>query len=194
MTFSLKSNTETLQNFPFDFELRIAYHLQEDTLQIKYEVINKGQTILPFSIGGHPAFALPEAFEKYSLQFEKEETIQSYRLESDLLSENFQELPIEKNILNLNYTLFENDALIIKEMQSKSIQVIENKKPLFKFSFEDFPNFGIWTKENAPFICLEPWLGYSDTLKTSQNISEKEGIIVLDKQKTFEATFLVELY
>lgn len=194
VTFSLKSSEETIKIYPFQFELKIIYTLKGQTLDVRYEVINESQTILPFSIGGHPAFALPEDFEKYTLKFEKEESIRSYFLKNDLLSDNFQELPLENKHLNLNYSLFENDALIIKKMQSNSIEVLENNKPLFTFSFEDFPNFGIWTKENAPFICLEPWFGYSDVLNTNKNIQQKEGIILLEKTKTFRASFSVEIY
>lgn len=194
VTFSLKSSEETIKNYPFQFELKIIYTLREQTLDIRYEVINESQTVLPFSIGGHPAFGLPQDFENYTLKFEKEENIKSYFLKNDLLSDNFQELPLENKNLNLNYSLFKNDALIIKKMQSNSIEVLENKKPLFRFSFKDFPNFGIWTKENAPFICLEPWFGYSDVLNTNKNIQEKEGIILLEKMRTFQASFSVEIY
>lgn len=194
VTFSLKSSEETLKNYPFEFELRIIYSLIRETLEVKYEVVNNSQSVLPFSIGGHPAFALPENFENYTLKFEKEESIKSYFLENDLLSDNFQELPLENKNLNLNYSLFKNDALIIKKMQSDAIEILENNKPLFKFSFKDFPNFGIWTKENAPFICLEPWFGYSDVLNSNKNILKKEGIILLEKTKTFEASFSVEIY
>lgn len=194
VTFSLKSSEETIKNYPFQFELRITYTLIRETLEVQYEVVNNSQTVLPFSIGGHPAFALPEDFENYTLKFEKVENIKSYFLKNDLLSDNFQKFSLENKNLNLNYSLFENDALIIKKMQSNSIELFENKKPLFKFSFEDFPNFGIWTKENAPFICLEPWFGYSDVLNTNKNIQQKEGIILLEKTKTFQASFSVEIY
>lgn len=194
VTFSLKSSEETIKNYPFQFELKIIYTLREQTLDIRYDVINESQTVLPFSIGGHPAFALPQDFENYTLKFEKEENIKSYFLKNDLLSDNFQELPLENKNLNLNYSLFKNDALIIKKMQSNSIDVLENNKPLFRFSFKDFPNFGIWTKENAPFICLEPWFGYSDVLNTNKNIQEKEGIILLERMRTFQASFSVEIY
>lgn len=194
VTFSIKSTLETKKNYPFEFELKLTYQLTENSLEVKYEVENLGQTNLPFSIGGHPAFALPEAFEMYSLRFEKEENINSYFLENDLLSENFQELSIDNKDLRLNYPLFENDALIIKKMMSKSIEIIENDEPLFKFSFDDFPNFGIWTKQNAPFICLEPWFGYSDIENTNQIIIDKEGIINLEKEKTFAASFSVIIY
>ena len=87
----------------------------------------------------------------------------------------------------------QNDALIFKTMKSKSIEILENQKPLLRFKFDDFPNFGIWTKVNAPFICLEPWLGYSDTFKANGNLFDKEGSIALEENATFDAHFDIEI-
>ena len=65
-------------------------------------------------------------------------------------------------------------------METKQISILKNDKPFLKFEFDDFPNFGIWTKVGAPFICLEPWVGYADTFETSENILEKESIQLLE--------------
>lgn len=194
VVFSLKSNPETLQKYPFQFELRVAYILNNSSLKIEYSVLNKNDSVLPFSIGGHPAFALTKNFESYSLTFDNDEIIKSYFLENDLLSDNFQDIELKNHELKLHYPLFKNDALIIKNLKSKSVNVLENRVPLFKFEFEDFPNLGIWTKENAPFVCIEPWHGYSDILKSNQDILEKEGIIKLEKYQTFSASFSIHIY
>jgi hypothetical protein len=61
------------------------------------------------------------------------------------------------------------------------------------FKFRDFPNFGIWTKIDAPFICLEPWAGYSDVRATSGKIEEKEGIQKLDSNISKEYSFSIEI-
>jgi galactose mutarotase-like enzyme len=93
----------------------------------------------------------------------------------------------------LNYRLFENDALIFKTLQSKEIAILENNKPFLKIAFEDFENLGIWTKVNAPFICLEPWLGYSDTIYSKGMISEKEGIQFVKENAKYECQFSIEI-
>lgn len=191
--FSLSSSEETLKIYPFQFELQVIYTLEENQLQIQYKVKNNGNSKMPFSIGGHPAFSLPQKFENYSLLFEKQETLKSYALENDLVSEKSTVFELNEKQFPLNYTTFENDALIFKTMESKSIDILENQKPLLRFSFQDFPNFGIWTKVNAPFICLEPWLGYSDTTKANGNLFDKEGILVLEENKTFKACFEIEI-
>lgn len=191
--FSLVNSDATLLCYPFEFELKIGYTLTEQDLKITYQVTNRNVVLMPFSIGAHPAFTLPKSFEDYHLRFENEETIHTYQLENELISDKKTPLPIIKNDLKLNYALFENDALIIKKMQSNYITIIKKNKPLLRIKFEDFPHLGIWTKNNAPFICIEPWLGYSDTTKNSGDLLEKEGIQILKANETFKCQFSIEI-
>jgi len=192
-TFSLSSNPETLKKYPFEFELQLIYTLQVRTLDIEYKVINKNGTKMPFSIGAHPAIALPQNFENYSLKFEKEEVLQFSLLENDLVSNKTQILETKGNSVALNYKLFENDALVFKTLESNSLTILENSKPYLKVDFEDFPSLGIWTKEQAPFICIEPWFGYSDTPGNAGDLFEKEGILILDANQTFTSKFSLEI-
>lgn len=191
--FSLKSDAETLKKYPFQFELQLIYTLEDTSLIIEYKVINNSKTKMPFSIGAHPAIALPENFENYAIEFEKEEVLKYYILENDLISNKTEVLETSDNLIPLNYQLFENDALIFKSLESNSLTILENSKPYIKVDFEDFPSLGIWTKEQAPFVCIEPWLGYSDTSENSGDLFEKEGILVLDANQTFHSKFSITL-
>ncbi|PXY41290.1 aldose epimerase [Flavobacterium cheongpyeongense] len=193
-TFSLSNNEETLLKYPFKFELQIMYKLEETKLIITYQVINKGAIHLPFSIGAHPAFALPKDFSEYSIEFEKEEKLDFFLLEDGLISDKTETLAASKKVVPLNYQLFENDALVFKTLESNSLTILENSKPYIKVDYKDFPNLGIWTKENAPFICIEPWFGYSDTLQKYGDLFKKEGIVILEANQTFNASFDIETF
>ena len=192
-TFSIKSSKETLKIYPFEFELHIKYTIEGNSLNVQYQVINKNKTQMPFSIGAHPAFALSGNFETYSIEFEQEETLEYYLLENDLVSNTTKKLEANTKPIPLNYELFDNDALIFKSIKSNSLTLLENSKPMIKVFFKDFPNLGIWTKKNAPFLCIEPWFGYSDTEENSGNIFEKEGIQILEGNKTFNSKFSIEI-
>ncbi|WP_433829815.1 aldose 1-epimerase family protein [Flavobacterium anhuiense] len=191
--FSLKSSEETLQKYPFDFELQLIYTLNESALELEYKVVNNGKKEMPFSIGAHPAIALPNNFEDYAFQFEKEENLKYYILENDLISSQTKILDTKNNLVPLNYALFKNDALIFKTLESKSLTILYNSKPYVKVDYQDFPSLGIWTKENAPFICIEPWLGYSDTDENTGDLYQKEGILTLDENKDFSAKFSITI-
>lgn len=191
--FLLSSDENTAKLFPFKFELQMHYILIDATLKLSYSVKNLDNKTLPFSIGAHPAFALPFEFENYSLQFEHQETLKSCTLENDLLSDKTFEIELENKNLPLSYSLFANDALIFKTLKSKFITIVETENPILKISFSDFKNLGIWTKPNAKFICIEPWLGYSDTIHSNGNLSEKDGIQIVKENQTFCCSFSIEI-
>lgn len=191
--FSLESNAETLKKYPFEFELQLIYTLENTSLKIEYIVINKGESKIPFSIGAHPAIALPENFENYAFKFEKEEPLKFNLLENDLISSKTEILKTINNVVPLNYKLFENDALVFKTLESNSLIILENSKPYIQVDFEDFPSLGIWTKNQAPFVCIEPWFGYSDTASNSGNLFEKEGVIILEIDQTFHSQFSIKI-
>ncbi len=191
--FSLKASEATKKVYPFEFELHLTYTLLETKLELKYTVINKDSVAIPFSIGAHPAFALPKNFENYALEFEVQETLTCFTLENDLVSDSKFEIKLEDKKLPLQYATFENDALIIKALQSKEITILDRNKPSLKVTFNDFNNLGIWTKVGAPFICIEPWLGYSDTIHSNGNLLEKDGIQIVKENTKFECQFSIEI-
>jgi len=193
VVFSLKETAATLEKYPFKFELQISYILTNSILKIGYIVINNNPFSMPFSIGAHPAFAIVNDFENYELVFEKAENLVVSKLENDLILNTTYKLPIENNSLPLTYSLFENDALIFKTIESKSVTITENEIPFLKVHFNDFPSLGIWTKSQAPFICIEPWIGYADTIENNGNLEEKEGIKILGVNQTFETNYLIEI-
>ena len=192
-TFSIQSSEETLKVYPFEFELQLIYTLEENNLSIVYKLNNKGKSTMPFSIGAHPAFALPNKFESYAVAFNSYESLEYSLLENDLISNKTKKLDFQNKQIPLTYELFKNDALIFKTIQSKSLTILENENPILRVHFEDFPSLGIWTKMNAPFICIEPWFGYSDTKENSGNLFEKEGIKVLESNGTFHSKFSIEI-
>ena len=192
-TFTLQSSADTLKVYPFEFELQISYTLEENNLAIAYHVRNKGKCKMPFAIGAHPAFALPNEFENYAIAFEKEEDLEYYILENDLVSNKTERLKVDDKKIPLTYDLFKKDALIFKTLHSKSLTISENENPVLKVHFEGFPSLGIWTKMNAPFICIEPWFGYSDTTESTGDLFEKEGIQILESNGEFQSKYSIEL-
>lgn len=192
--FSLKEDQESLKVYPFNFELIIEYRLVEKTLEVNYKVVNTSQSKMFFSIGGHPGLALSDAFENYSLVFDSDEALNYSLLENHLLSDEKQVLETRENHLPLSYSLFEKDALVFTDHKIRSVLIQENGKDFVKVNFENFPDLGIWTKVNAPFICIEPWFGHADEVKTNQNLEEKAGIIALESHENFKSKYTIEIF
>jgi len=193
VTFSLKENDETLQKYPFHFELQIKYVLTENKLVIIYHIKNDSKAEMPFNIGAHPAFALPKNFTNYSLEFEKQEELITHELENNLFSGTTRTIALDKANLPLNYSLFEKDALVFKTLESKSVKILDNGNPFLKVNYEDFSSLGIWTVKNAPFICIEPWIGFADEVSSNGNLFDKKNIQILEENSSFEASFSIEI-
>lgn len=193
IVFSLKEDTETLKVYPFHFELQIEYRLVENRLEVHYRVENTSKNKMYFSIGGHPGFGLAKSFNEYSLLFETDNELKFSLLENDLLSDKTQVLEVENKRLDLNYQLFEKDALVFRNHQIRSVIIQEDGSNLIKVKFQNFLDLGIWTKVNAPFICIEPWFGHADEVKTSQKLEEKAGIQILEEKEVFKSVYSIEI-
>lgn len=189
--FILKSTPSTLQIYPFEFVLKITYQLINSNLKVSFDIENNSQQTMPFSIGAHPAFSLPQYFENYQLVFSEHETLDCFLLENDLLTDEYYAIKLKNKFLKLEYDMFLNDALVFKKLKSKTITILENNNPLLQISFLDFKNLGIWTKIDAPFICIEPWLGYADIVNGNVDFFEKEGIQILSKNSKFDCSYMI---
>ena len=193
VVFVLESNSETLKNYPFEFKLQLEYELDGNELKMNYSVENRSEVTMPFSIGAHPAFAIEDSFSDYSLQFNEAEEFVSYELENEQFNNSFRKINSENGQINLNYSLFEKDALVFKHLKSNELILLNKNKPVLSVQFEGFPYLGIWSKPNAPFLCIEPWCGLADNVNHNGNIFEKEGIQLLGNEFNFQRKIVINL-
>ena len=197
--FTLTQDEHTLALYPFAFILKLRYRLEAQTISCSYEVENPGKKDLLFSVGAHPAFAVPFAtnssYTDYHLEFEKPETLLRWKLKDSHLNGVTEPLPTPNNRLNLTHELFYEDAIVLKNLQSTSITVASDKHAHgIRFSFNDFPYFGIWAAKDAPFVCLEPWCGVADSTGHNQQLQYKEGMESLAPGDAFKRTWAVECF
>lgn len=194
-SFSITATEETLKKFPFTFQLLLHYSLVQNTLQVAYEVRNNGSTHMYFSIGAHPAFALPVTtntnYSDYHLEFNKQETAGRWPISKEgLIEVSPTPLLQQTNILPLQKELFYKDAIVLKGLQSDSIRLCSDKTIHgWQFDYTDFPFMGIWAAKDANFICIEPWCGIADSVATTQQLTEKEGIHCLEAGQVFKRSW-----
>ncbi|PHA03540.1 LACX protein [Bacillus pseudomycoides] len=199
ITYVVTSNKETLQNYPFAFELLVSYELHETSVYVTYEVINLNTKDMYFSIGGHPGFNCPllpnESFTDYYLSFSAPEHLETSVLEGPFLSKNKLIVAEKTTELPLTYDLFKNDALIFENMNKNEIAIRSHKHNKFiKVAFEKFPFVGVWTPGNdAPFLCIEPWYGIADEVEPAKDFKEKKGIQMLKANETFTCYYSITI-
>ena len=195
----LSSSPITLNYYPFEFDFFISFRLHKNTLEISHEVLNKDVKTMYFSLGAHPAFNCPlnenEKYEDYYLEFEHEEQLNTWNLDKSGMIKEEGELVMDKtNKLDLRLDLFNNDALVFKSLKSRQVSLSHKKRgPQLTVSYKDFPSLGIWAKPKAPFVCIEPWLGYADSSDTQQDFTKKEAIMSLEAGKTFKASYSIAI-
>lgn len=200
-SYMLKSNKFTLSRYPYDFELYTTYRTDDNKLTTIYKVINTGITNLPFGIGGHPAFKIDlEELKKenYYLEFEEEENKLHFLYLVDGLvgTEYAKDILVDKKKIMINSKSFNNDAIIMKGITSKKISLKNRRtdRPLLTMDFGEFPYLAIWSKVNAPFICIEPWFSTADTVKSSGVFTQKHDLISLKPKDIFECKYTVEFF
>lgn len=193
-TFLLKNDCDTMRYYPFKFEFRVVFTIEDEKLIVEYNVKNLNDTEMFFSVGAHEAYATPEGIEDYDIIFPKKEIFETVLLDGGLLQKNT--MLIAKNIeyLPLYDKYFILDTLIFKNLKSKSA-ILKNRKTE-KAVRVDFPNcdyFAVWHKPSAGYICLEPWSGLPDNSDSNYDITQKEGIIKLEKYSIYSNTHTVTI-
>ncbi len=193
VTFLHTSNQSTLKVFPFNYELRVIYDLSENGIKVTYKVTNTDNKTIYFSIGSHEAYATPEGIEDYDIIFPEKETLNSYILDGNLLETHTQPIIKNSNVLPLYDKYFILDALVFKDLKSKSATIRNRKTGRFvKVDFPNKPYLLLWHKHLAPYICLEPWAGIPDPQETDYDITKKEGIIALPEAQIYEVSHNIQ--
>lgn len=202
VTFVQRSDENTKRDFPFDYELKIKYTINGDTVTNEYTVTNTGEDKLPFVIGGHPAFNCPlsngEKFEDYKVVFDKNITKPCLRPNHHTglvnVYENFDEMH-GGDTLSLVHELFEEkDALIFENCEAKSATLIGKSGKGVKIEFQDMNNLLIWSAVgNAPFVALEPWTGLASCNDEDGLFEHKRGMTVLEKDETASFKFKITM-
>ena len=203
VTYRLCADEESKKVYPFDFVLEITHRLNGNRLTVEWNVKNTDNKEMYFTIGGHPAFnvnVLPDTdFEDYSLVFKEGTEKLSYVLldaeSGTAIGDKVYELELTDSKYALKKDMFDKDALVFDGGQIEwAALALPDGKPYIALESKGFPNFGIWSKPGAPYVCLEPWCGRCDNKGFEGEISEKPGIIALKVGETFKKSYDIIVY
>ena len=197
--FALSTTEQTLAVYPYKFAFHILYDLIDNALRITYKVINLDTKAIYFSVGGHPAFNVPFGgegnYEDYYLEFELPKKLETHLLSAEgYFTGETRLIELDGNKLPLTRNLFDADALVFKNIKSKSVTIKSNNNAQsLTVEYPLYKHLGIWAKPGANFVCIEPWLGYADAVGTAADISNKPAIQRLEKGHVFEAPYYISI-
>lgn len=199
ITLRLASDELTHKQYPFDFTFDISFRVKDNSVIVNHIIKNTDTRDMYFSVGAHPAFNCPlnegEHYSDYYLEFAERETLSTSTLTPDGLVRNDSvEVINNDTILPLTDHLFDNDALIFRNLKSRRVTLRSHKSDTaLEVSFPDFNYLGIWAKPGAPFVCIEPWLGVADNIDGDGLLEHKEAIIKLPAGEKFEAKYSIRI-
>ncbi len=192
--FLLASNEKTKEKYPYDFNLKLTYELNDTAVKVIYTVENTDNEDIFFAIGGHPAFNCPlvdgEEFSDYYIEFEKEENVKKLLITEDVRLTG-KEVDYVTKEMPLSHEFFANGVTILKGLTSEYIALKSHKNPYsVVVNCKDMPFVGIWSKESgAPFVCIEPWYGHTDIDGQDSNLANKKDFVRLAKGESFSCDY-----
>lgn len=197
-SFMLRSSEETKEVYPFDFELHINYKLNKKELTVEWQVKNCGDETMYFTIGGHPAFrfAKPEETKAdYVLKVPGKEKLEYVLIDISCGCANVDEvhtLQLSEETYPLSDKLFAKDALVVDNGQIEEAWLChKDGTPYVGVRSAGFPNYGIWSVEGAPFVCLEPWMGRCDNVGFNAELSEKPNVNKVEAGEKFTKDYTI---
>lgn len=207
--FSLKYNEETLQKYPYHFELKIGYQLVDNEVRVSWEVSDAVEDMY-FMIGAHPAFNCPPRkvtdpvlnsdveIENHDrtgcfVDYHTNNAIKYNLIDGKLLGIFDVEMESEDGFMRLDEHTFDRDALVIEGDEIHEVSLCDaQKKPFVTVKFEE-PLVGIWSPvgDSVPFVCIEPWFGRTDRLGFIGDISKREYEQRINRDVAFNSTYTI---
>lgn len=217
LRYRLVSSEETKQKYPYDFCLEIGYQIVDNRIKVIWHVENTGNETMAFQIGAHPAFfwpmltddqiaggvgmmteALAETDERGFFRLEaKGKTLPiSVITEGGCVGKESQIATDDEGFLPLDIETFNNDALIFENSQVTKVTLCrQDKSPYLSLEFAS-PLVGLWSppKKRAPFVCIEPWYGRTDSVGFSGTYEEKAWMQTLEAGECFDVSYDIVIH
>ena len=209
VTLKLQSTEETRKAYPYDFELKLIFSVDGDTLTQSYKVTNPANVVLPFTLGAHPAFNIPipgveaASLDQYYLLFTHSWTSYGPSITDEGLCDYTtpQRLIVDSDTLPLSWELIDREKTItLEDVPDRRITLTANAKAAseahgVQLDFEGFDYLGIWSAApGCPFVALEPWCGIADTVDCDGIFEHKPGIISLEPAQSIAKTLSIKIF
>jgi galactose mutarotase-like enzyme len=172
---SLKSNPQTLEVYPFEFELIFSYELKENQLIIHQSYENKSSQVMPFCFGFHPYFYCDDK-NQLSLNF----PVSEYQSQTGQQIYPFNgQLDYDLPEIDIAFTKLQKNTASFDDRQ-RELRVVLNYS-------DSFSTLVFWTLKDKDYICVEPWSSPRNSINTGEKLS------YLQPQQTCSETFIIEV-
>ena len=190
-TFLLRSNAETKEKYPFDFEFRVSYTLKGEALTVALKVENKSDGNMYFNVGTHEAYYTPEGIEDYDVIFDEEETLEATNVSGPILGKTKTVVLKDSRVFPLYDKYFAIDALVFADGIRSRAATLRNRRNgrAVRVDFPDCDYFLLWHKYASPYICLEPWNGLPGGLDETPDFKDKKYAKTIAPGESFVTSY-----
>lgn len=203
LVYELRSSASTLEVYPFDFALRITYELEGSSVRVGWTVTNTGDRELPFQIGAHPAFNMPEfdpdAEPRAYFRFDTCGVLTFIMpKEKGCVAADSHQLVIPADcLMPIKRHTFDCDTYIFQDSQLRSVSLLKrDKSPCLTVSFSS-PLVALWaptaSKPDCPFVCIEPWYGRCDEVGYLGEFTRRDVMNHLAPGEQFDASYTITI-
>lgn len=194
-TYLLVSDEKSKEVYPFDYELRVIYALEENKINVTYVINNKTDGDMYFSIGSHEAYMWEGETGDYSVLFDGVNTLENSLLNGPFLSGKAETVVLKNGEMQLVDDDFaERDTYIFKNISVKRVSLVgKNTKKKITVDYPETAHLLLWKEPMAPFLCIEPWCALPDNDGVVSNLPEKPGINKLAKNEVFKNTHTITI-
>ena len=169
LTLMLQHTAETFENYPFEFEVRLRYRMENDALVCEQFYRNNGSRTMPYYAGFHPYFLTPGAAqgkEQVTLDYRPTRRLVYNQTLTDLVGEgDLPRLPVSVCEPTINEIL----TLVGEDKETRLVMPDGLTVHMAAEGVNDpdlFPYIQLYTIPEKPFFCVEPWMGFPNALNT----------------------------
>lgn len=196
----LESSPCTRQMYPFDFRYDVDFFLEGQTLKVGYDIKNTGEEKMYFGVGGHPGFRVPldpeESFESYCLEFEDPCNPKRVGFSDDCFLDGTESSFFleEDRRLWLRHSLFDQDAIVLKNMASSVVLRPEMGKYFVRVVYPQMSYLGIWhaPRTDASYVCIEPWTSLPSRKGVVEDLEQQGDLVSLEAGMSYRNTWSIE--
>ena len=157
--------------FPFDFEVRLTYRLDDGGLTLDTEVSNSGEESFPYALGFHPYICAPLG-PKGTIGDACVLLPESVRVSSDDGWRTQRRQSLEPSRLQADEEMV--GSILLTDLKDPYIEMEDHANRMaarvsVEASEEPFPIWVIWSASpDSPYVCLEPWSAAPNALNRAE--------------------------
>jgi galactose mutarotase-like enzyme len=155
----LRSDAETLLEFPWEFTLELRYALEGAALVMDVRIANRDDVPLPFAFGLHPYFFVP-AQDKAKVSIPTRATRAWDKLAARMVDVTE---PIDVAAGEVDLHLEDHGS-------SEAALVLADGARIVVRGSEEFQRWVVWTLPGKDFVCLEPWTAAANAINTEERL------------------------